>query len=77
MNLWWFSNSLQAQEKKYWFKSYLIGRRQCTTVVGYKSDAHQTRCGLPQGSLLGPVLFLLYINDLLSFSFTSSPMILV
>ena len=46
-----------------WFKSYLIGTRQYKTVNGYISDSHQTLCGVPQGSVLGPLLFLLYIKS--------------
>ena len=47
-----------------WFKKYLIGHRQYTTVNGYISDVNQTLCRVPQGSVSGPLLFLWYINDL-------------
>ena len=47
-----------------WFRSYLTGRRQCTVVGGTKSDFLGVTCGVPQGSILGPTLFLCYINDM-------------
>ena len=60
-----------------WFKSYLIGRRQYTTVNGYISDSHQTFCGVPQGSVLGlSCILMTYIDLQISFNFTCSPMIL-
>jgi len=45
-------------------ESYLLGRSQFVQISNAKSDILHTNCGVPQGSVLGPLLFLVYVNDI-------------
>ena len=47
-----------------WFTSYLTNRQQYVSIDGTESSKQTIKCGIPQGSSLGPLLFLLYINDI-------------
>jgi len=47
-----------------WFKSYLCDRYQKVKLKNYTSQSQCIRHGVPQGTVLGPLLFLLYINDI-------------
>ena len=47
-----------------WFRSFLPNKKQYVPINGFLSQTEIVRCGVPRGSTLRPLLFLIYINDL-------------
>ena len=58
-----------------WFKSYLEKRVQYVSYNTKDSDFMKIRCGLPQGYILGPLHFILYINDIVKVSTVLNPVL--
>ena len=54
-----------------WFTSYLSNRKQRTCINGFFSNERLMSCGVPRGSIIGPLLFVIYMNDLKACSLSS------
>ena len=51
-----------------WFRSYLTDRKQYANFNGEESVEHTLKCGVPQGSIIGPLFFIIFVNDMFNVS---------
>ena len=49
-----------------WLTNYLVDRKRRVVIKGNSSDWHENKAEVPQGSILGPLLFLIYVNDIVN-----------
>ena len=65
----WFGITNTART---WFQSYLNSRSSIVSTLGHRSSSFSTSCGVSQGSVLGPILFIMYTTPLGSLIFSNS-----
>ena len=78
VSFWESLNSIDygvSSQSLNWFQSYLSDQKQQKFIDGVQSDFCNITCGIPQGSILGPLLFTIYIYDFPSCNLFSKPRI--